>query len=180
MSPRILGFTKDRFVLALRTHWLRWSLVAVAVGLCHLLEWYWLCVLTASLNQQGSAMLGVPCYRLAPDLLGFPGVTARFVVSCTMADVWCGAIPLVWDLEEGISSNLSYLVYLAVVVFVLNTVRLAASNFVVFRLGVPWTIGHQSLAALGYLLIWLLIQRRGAWRKPASRLMLAPGQPEAA
>lgn len=173
MSPRILGFFRNRFVFALRTYWLRWSLVAVAVGLCHLLEWYWLCVLTASLNQQGSAMLGVPSYRLAPDLVQYPGVIARFVVSCTMADVWCGAIPLVWDLEEGITSNLSYLMYLAVVVFVLNTVRLAASNFVVFRLGVPWILGHQTLAALGYLSIWLLIQRRGAWRKPASRLMPA-------
>lgn len=87
---------------------------------------------------------------------------------------------LVWDLEEGISSNLSYLAYLAVVIFVLNAARLAASNFVVFRLGVRWTIGHQSLAALAYLLIWLLIQRRGAWRKPAPRLMPATESGEAA
>ena len=173
MTRRILSFPKTRFILALRNHWARWSLVMVAVGFCHLLDWYWLRVLTASLVQQWSSALGVPAYRLAPDLVLFPGVTARFVVACTMADVWCGAIPLVWDLEEGISSNLSYLVRLAVVIFVVNTMRLAVSNFVVFRLGVPWTIGHQSLAALAYLLIWLLIQRRGAWRKPAPRLMLA-------
>lgn len=160
----------DRFIFALRTYWLRWSLVAVAVGFCHLLDWYWLRVLTASLNQQWSGALGVPAYLLAPDLVRFPGLTGRFVVACTMADVWCGAIPLVWDLEEGISSNLSYLVYLAVVIFVLNTVRLAVSNFVIFQLGIPWTIGHQCFAALSYLLIWLLIQRRGAWEKSVPRL----------
>lgn len=173
MIRRIRSFPKTRFIFALRNQWVRWSLVAVAVGFCHLLDWYWLRVLTASLNQQWSGTLGVPSYRLAPDLVRFPGMIARFVVACTMADVWCGAIPLVWNLEEGISSNLGYLVYLAMVIFVLNTVRLAVSNFVVFRLGVPWTLGHQSLAALAYLLIWLLIQRRGAWEKPASRLMLA-------
>ena len=142
----------------------RVPLVAAAVGVCYLFSWDWLRILTASLNHATSAGLGVSSVRVSPDLVLFPGRLVRYALGCTMADAWCGAIPLVWKLRQSIGSNLTYLAGLAAFVFVLNTARLALSNFIIFRLNVPWTIGHQGAAALGYLALWLLIVRRHAWR----------------
>lgn len=139
-------------------------LVAAAVGLCYLFRWNWLRSLTASMNQTASAWLGVSSVRISPELVRFPGRVLRYDIACTMADAWCGAIPLVWSLRKTTVPNLVFLAGLAVFMLVLNSVRLAISNMIIFRFGVPWAIGHQGMSALAYLVVWLGIEHRGAWR----------------
>src|ERR1035438_10855281 len=87
---------------------LRVLLVPVFVAGCFLVgycldTWSWLRVLTTVTLVQISAALGIPMYRIGADVITVAGISARFVVSCTMIDAFFGAIPLLWR------SNLSWL-----------------------------------------------------------------------
>jgi hypothetical protein len=140
----------------------RVCLVPVAVGICYLFQWNSLRSLTADLNLQLTSIFGVHWERLSPDLVAFHGRWYRYVVSCTMADAWFGAIPLVWKITSETLKNTAYLVGLGVFMFGLNIVRLTISMLLLSN-GVPWLLGHQLVSALTYLVCWLVIQRRAAW-----------------
>jgi len=140
----------------------RICLVPVAVGICYLFQWNSLRSVTAGLNLQLTSMFGIHWIRLSSDMAMFHGQQYRYAIACTMADAWCGAIPLVWSLGTCAWKNLAYLAGLAVFMFAFNTVRLAVSSLLISN-GVSRLIGHDSLSAVAYLIVWLLIQRRAAW-----------------
>lgn len=80
---------------------MRVQLVPVFVAGCYLVgfcfdEWSWLRVLTTSTLVQISAMLGVPMYRTGADVIMVAGISARFVVACTLIGAFFAAIPLLW------------------------------------------------------------------------------------
>ena len=137
--------------------------MAVAVGVCHAFDWYWLRGFTALWNARLNSLAGVPSHTVGAYFAVNGKHLVRYVIACTMADVWCGAIPLVWRLRASVVSNLSFLVMLAALLVPLNVIRLTISEML-FAAGVPWTLAHQGIAALAYLLVWLLIQHRAAWR----------------
>jgi hypothetical protein len=140
----------------------RICLVPVAVAICYLFQWKFLRSLTADLNLQFTSMFGIHWVRLASDVAMFHGQQYRYAIACTMADAWCGAIPLVWNVGGRAWKNLAYLAGLAVLMFGFNTIRLAVSSLMM-SYGVSRLFGHDSLSAVAYLMVWLLIQRRAAW-----------------
>ena len=143
----------------------RFGLVPVAVAICYLFQWDFLRSLTLDLNLRAMALFGVHWYRISPDVAMFHGHRYEYVISCTMIDAWFGAIPLVWKLKNRVPENLAYLAALAVFTFVLNIIRLTAANLLVSS-GVSWFFGHDVIAALSYLIVWVVIQP--SLRSPAS------------
>jgi len=150
--------------LGRRSFLLRLGLVPMAVGCCYLLDWHWLRTLTADLTIRFTVLAVGGWTRVGPDLAMFRGQLFRFAIACTLVDAWCGAIPLVWKMKAGNLSNATYLAGLAAFMFVLNISRLTLVN-VIFSSGVPWHAVHDIASGLTYLVVWMLIHRRGAWRE---------------
>lgn len=126
----------------------------------------WLRRLTADLNLGLDSLFGVHWIRIAADEASYHGSRYRYTIACTMADAWCGALPLVWIIGRRLRDNLAWIAALTAAMFALNVIRLSASDLL-FSRGMPWTLAHGGVAVLAYLAIWQVIRRRQAWRKPA-------------
>jgi hypothetical protein len=148
-------------------------LVPVFVAGCYLLgfwfgQWSWLRVVTTATLVQISAILGVPMYRAGADLITVAGISARFVVACTMIDAFFGAIPLLWRTAVSWFQNLARLSAVLGAVFVLNIVRLEA-GFIAMTKGAPWWLAHECVAGVTYFCLYLFIMHERAWdRQPAA------------
>ena len=138
---------------------LRFALVAAAVGICYLLPWHWLEALTADFNTALDRILGIPWTRLSPDTVAWNGVVYEYVISCTFADVWCGAIPLVWNLRRSLLWNAGYLAVMAAGMFAFNIFRLSLSDYV-FAMGVPWSLAHSVVSGIAYFSVWVWLWER--------------------
>jgi hypothetical protein len=137
-------------------------LVPVFVAVCHLYDWSWLRVLTTVTLVQISAMLGVPMQRMGADVIRVAGISAQFVVACTMIDAFFGAIPLLWRTAVSWSQNLLRLSMVLVAVFGLNIVRLEL-GFIFMTKGVPWWLAHEVVAGVAYFCLYLYIIKERAW-----------------
>ncbi len=140
----------------------RLVLTAVAVLLCYQFQWNWLRYLTSEFNLRLDALVGVHLQRLTFDTVMWKGVTYRYVVACTMADVFCGAIPLIVNIQVGIKRNMQTLAWFAVGLFAFNVFRLSFSD-AIFALGLNWNLAHNVVSGISYFLIWEWILRRRAW-----------------
>jgi hypothetical protein len=141
---------------------LRVLLAIAAVGVCYRFEWHWLRALTASLNLRLDAVAGVSLHRVADDMVVWRGATYRYVIACTFADVWCAAIPLVWDLRRALSRNLLTVFLLALALVLFNVVRLSASD-VLFARGLPWWLAHDVLGGVAYFIVWTWVWEHRGW-----------------
>jgi hypothetical protein len=148
----------------LRAHSLagRVLLVPVFVAACYLYDWSWLRVLTTVTLVQISAMLGVAMQRTAADVIRVAGISAQFVVACTMIDAFFGAIPLLWRTTVSWAQNLQRLSVVMVAVFGLNIVRLEL-GFIAMTKGVPWWLAHEVVAGVTYFCLYLYIVKERAW-----------------
>ena len=163
-------------------------LVPVFVAGCYLVgfcsdEWSWLRVLTTSTLVQISAWLGVPMYRTGADMIMVAGISARFVVACTMIDAFFGAIPLLWRTRVSWLWNLVRLGAVLGAVFLLNILRLEL-GFIAMTRGVPWWLAHECVAGVAYFCFYLFIVRERAWDRsnpavPSSEPTLGPPLPAA-
>jgi hypothetical protein len=137
-------------------------LIPVFVAVCHLYDWSWLRVLTTTTLVQISAMLGVSMQRVGPDAIRVAGISAQFVVSCTMIDAFFGAIPLLWRTTVSWSQNLLRLSVVLVAVFGLNIVRLEL-GFISMTKGAPWWLAHELVAGVAYFCLYLYIVKERSW-----------------
>jgi hypothetical protein len=137
-------------------------LVPVFVAVCHLYDWSWLRVLTTVTLVQISSMLGVPMHRTGADVISVAGISAQFVVACTMIDAFFGAIPLLWRTTVSWSQNLLRLSVVLVAVFGLNIVRLEL-GFISMTKGVPWWLAHEVVAGVAYFCLYVFIIKERAW-----------------
>jgi hypothetical protein len=137
-------------------------LVAVFVAVSHLYDWLWLRALTTATLVQISEMLGVSMHRTAVDIIRVAGISAKFVVSCTMIDAFLGAIPLLWRTTVSWTQNLLRLAVVAVGVFGLNIFRLEL-GFIAMTKGAPWWLAHEVVAGLTYFCLYLFIVKQRAW-----------------
>jgi hypothetical protein len=137
-------------------------LVPVFVGVCHLYDWSWLRALTTVTLVQISALLEVPMQRTAADVISVAGISAQFVVACTMIDAFFGAIPLLWRTTISWSQNLLRLTAVMVAVFGLNIFRLEL-GFIAMTRGVPWWLAHEVVAGVTYFCLYMFIVRERAW-----------------
>jgi exosortase/archaeosortase len=156
-------FSKLReLILANRALAWRVLLVPVFVAACYLYDWSWLRVLTTVTLVQISAALGVPMLRSSADVISVAGVTAQFVVACTMIDAFFGAIPLLWRTTAAWTQNVLRLGVVLVAVFALNIFRLEL-GFIAMTKGVPWWLAHEVVSGLTYFCLYLYIVRERAW-----------------
>lgn len=141
---------------------MRFSLVAVAVGLCYVFDWHWLRSLTCELNLRLDSLAGVNLERLSDTSVLYRGAIYNYVIACTFADVWCGAIPLLWDLRRSVVRNLTLIFVFGGALLAFNIVRLSFSD-VLFAESIPWDLAHNVISGICYFAIWEWIWRRRSW-----------------
>ncbi len=146
---------------------LRFALVPVAVGVCYLFPWHGLRSLTADANVALDRLLGVNWARLSADTVSWHGVLYQYVISCTFADVLCGAIPLVWNLRRSILWNVAYLLAMGAGMFAFNIFRLSVSD-AIFAAGISWAVAHSVISGISYFAVWVWLWESHSpqWRQP--------------
>ena len=154
--------------------WLRrGALCALAVLICYQFDWTLLRFLTSEAVLRITAALGFPAARLSPDALRIGGLQLRFVIACTFADVFCGALPLLWNGQRSYLRNLLDFAMFAAGLFLFNLLRLEC-GLLAYLNGVPWEVAHGIEGGIAYFLVWLWIERRRSWGLPAHVPPLPP------
>jgi hypothetical protein len=134
----------------------RAPLVALAVLACYLFDWDSLRYITSEICLRLAHARGVEGWRLGRDLIVIDGAAYQYTIACTFADVFCGAIPLLWIRPAGVARNLRNLGAFAAILFFLNIVRLCITDMMVEH-DVPWTIADECLGGLAYFTVWCWI-----------------------
>lgn len=143
-------------------------LVPVAVAVCYLYDWSWLRSLTTFALVEVSAIMQVPMHRVSFDLIDLNGLQFQFVISCTLIDAFCGAVPLLWRSQIGLFGNAVRLTVMLMAMFLINIVRLEV-GFIALDRGVPWWLAHECVAGLTYFGLFIFIMRQRAWINDATR-----------
>ncbi len=140
---------------------LRIMAAAAAVVVCYQFQWLWLRHWTMVCNAALDRVFGVVLVPMSADTVMWHGATYRYVIACTMADVWCGALAFLWMIRRNIAENVLTLAGFTVGLFALNIARLSLSDFLCAH-GASWNLGHNVVAGICYFLIWewLLWHRR--------------------
>jgi hypothetical protein len=133
-------------------------LAAVAVVVCYQFRWETLRYITSELNLRLDALVGVHWERLSFDAVLWRGQVYHYVIACTFADVWCGAIPFLWMLRRTLTENLSALAAFTAGLFAFNIFRLSLSDLLCAH-GVSWNLGHNVVGGICYFLIWRWLMR---------------------
>lgn len=169
--PQTSGWSTSEFLI-------RALLAAFAVILCYQFRWDWLRSFTADLNLRADALVGIHWQRLSFDTVMWQGQVFTYVVACTFADVWCGAIAFLWLVRRSIAENLRTLAAFTVGLFALNIARLTLSDFLCAH-GASWNVGHNVVGGISYFLVWTWLQRhrRKADVPRDAREMVAAGEP---
>src|SRR4051794_31705346 len=115
--------TTTRFKFAVRL-----AFVVAAVFLCYQFQWQWLRFATSEVNRLLDALAGIHLQRISSDVVALNGATFRYDIACTFADVWCGAIPLLWDFKPSVRRNVAFVAAFTLALFALNVVRLSAAD----------------------------------------------------
>ena len=137
------------------------SLIFVLV--CYLFQWHWLRSATLEGNAAFDALMGVRLDRVASDAVFWNGSVYRYVISCTFADVWCGALAFLIDLRRSILCNFRRLAIFTVALFAFNITRLSLSDFF-FAHRIPWVIAHDAFAGFCYYAVWQYLWRTRSWK----------------
>lgn len=141
----------------------RFALSALAVLLCYGFSWMPLRAFTCTWNLRLDALFGVHLVRLSADTVLYHGLIYRYAIACTMADAFCGTIPLIWDLRKTFLRNLGIVALLAVVLTAFNIARLSFSD-VLFAHGLSWDWAHNIVSGVCYFLLWEWILSRKTLR----------------
>jgi hypothetical protein len=144
--------------LAVRT-----ALAVMAVLICYRFEWQWLRYLTSEFNLRLDLLFGIVLQRVSADTVFWKGIYYQYQNACTFADVWCGAVPLLWNLRQSWRRNLVFLIWFSAALFTFNILRLTASD-VLFNWGIPWSLAHEAFSGLAYFAVWIFIWERKAWQ----------------
>ena len=150
---------------------LRFSLTAIAVLICYQFQWLWLRALTCDWNLRLDSLLGVHLHKTAFDTVIYRGAIYRYEIACTMADAFCGALPLIWNLRHSVARNLALIVAFASTLFVFNVVRLSFSD-VLFAWGLSWNWAHNVISGVSYFLLWEWILSLGTLRFASKAVQL--------
>lgn len=135
---------------------LRVVLCAAAVVVCYRLDWTWLGFLTSEVVLRWVHLLGFDGERISPIVIAWRGEQFAFGIACTYADVWFGAIPLLWRRDLGVGRNLGAQVLFAAGLLGFNLIRQAATALV-FAAGVPWSVTDAVSGGLGYFAVWAFL-----------------------
>jgi len=136
----------------------RLPFVLLAVLLCYRFDWTGLRYLTSEAALQFAQWRGYEATRLGNDLISWGGAHFQFGIACTFADVFCGAIPLLWVRKFGLAHNGAIIAVFAALLFACNLIRLAGTDLL-FSAGVPSSIADNAMGGLGYFAAWICFVR---------------------
>jgi hypothetical protein len=146
------------------------------VALCYCFQWEFLRAWTLQLNLHLDALLGVYLEPISSTSVLWRGHVYRYVIACTMADVWCGSLPLLWrtrlhpeSVGLNMLSNLRTLLLFTPALLLFNVCRLSLSDVLVAH-GVSWNLGHNVVSGLAYFLIWQFLTAYPKWDSPVNPL----------
>lgn len=134
----------------------RLPLVLASVVLCYQFEWSALRYLTSEVALRFAEWRGYPAERFGSDLIGWNGELYQFTIGCTFADVFCGAIPLVWISRLGLVRNFGNIAGLAAALLVFNLFRRCVTDLI-FSAGIPWSVADQAIAGAAYFAVWICL-----------------------
>jgi hypothetical protein len=137
----------------------RIALAAAFVILCYQFDWILLRQVTAECIFRLSQFLNLGITRSAADSVQLNSIRFQFTVNCTQIDVFCGAIPLVWNRALSIPRNVAKLGIFFVCLFAFNILRLQV-GYVLFAGGAPWILAHEVVAGVNLFLIFLWVVRQ--------------------
>ncbi|HVZ18672.1 MAG TPA: hypothetical protein VG897_16240 [Terriglobales bacterium] len=137
---------------------LRCFLAGVGVLMCYQFRWDWLRYLTSEANLRVDALLGISMQRISSDTLLWNGHVYRYVIACTFADVWCGALAFLWIRSRSITNNVVTLLEFTIGLFAFDVLRLSVSDYLCAH-GVSWNLGHNVVGGICYFLVWKWLQR---------------------
>lgn len=140
----------------------RVCLAAVAVAICYCFQWESLRYITSELNLRLDALAGLHLQRLSGDTVLWNGTVYTYERACIFADVWCGAIPLLWSLRRTISGNLLSLLLFTAALFAFNVFRLSFSD-VLYAAGLPWDVAHNAMGGVAWFVVWMWIWKHREW-----------------
>ena len=151
--PRVVarGWSRSSFFA-------RCCLAGLGVVICYQFHWDWLRYVTSEANLQLDALVGVHLQRISFDTVMWSGHLYRYVIACTFADVWCGALAFLWIVRRSVAQNLLGVAGFTIGLFALNIARLSFSDFLCAH-GMSWNIGHNVVGGICYFLIWTWLQR---------------------
>jgi hypothetical protein len=101
----------------------------------------------------------MPMLRVSRDVVSLRGQLFEYSVSCTFVDVFCGAIPLLWNRHRPAARNLLMVAEVAGGMFIFNIFRLTL-GFLLYDHGVPWALGHEAMSGVAYFMVWLWLMRQ--------------------
>ena len=136
----------------------RLVLTVLAVLICYQFHWTWLRFMTSEASLVFAQWRGFMVERLSPDLIAWGGHRFEFGIACTFADVFCGAIPMLWIWQAGVRRNVAFIAAFAVGLFACNILRNLGTDLV-FSAGVPWTVADNLIGALSYFAVWVFLVR---------------------
>jgi exosortase/archaeosortase family protein len=150
--PSSWGALSSRGQLAVRIVW-----AIAALLICYSFDWHWLRLVTSECNLWLDAVAGLHFQRLASDVVSWRGEVFRYTNACCFADVWCAALPLLWNTRHRIARNLWLIAAFTPALFVFNVVRLSISD-VLYAHGMPWSWAHSVLGGVAYVAVWMFIR----------------------
>jgi hypothetical protein len=121
--------------------------------ICYQFHWEWLRALTCDWNLRLDSLFGVHLQKIAFDTVVYRGETYRYAIACTMADAFCGALPLIWNSRHSVVRNLGLIGAFAVVLFIFNVSRLSFSD-ALFAQGLSWNWAHNVVSGICYFMLW--------------------------
>ena len=141
----------------------RAGLAAALVVLTYQGDWNALKAVTTEAVLRVSALLGLDEARISFDTVRIGHTPVRFVISCTFADVYAGAIPLLWNRSRSVAFNAAAMLAAGAALFVFNVLRLVAGHALFLR-GWPWVVTDGVLGGVAYFCVWLVVWHRRSWR----------------
>jgi hypothetical protein len=144
----------------------RLGLCAFGVGICYCFGWHWLRAWTCAANVWLDRWVGLRWERVGPEVVVWRGHVYFYAIACSFADVWCGALALVWDLRKSVRRNFVETAGFTGTLLAFNIARLTLSDLIVAA-GAPWWLGHSVVAGFAYFAVWMWIARDGGALFPA-------------
>ncbi|HYL99718.1 MAG TPA: hypothetical protein VEZ90_12245 [Blastocatellia bacterium] len=138
----------------------RVALLPVFVFVCLRFRWSPVVLATTECLLHLSHWLGIPMSRFSSDTLLWKGQEIVFELDCCQMDVFCAAIPLIWNLKASVTRNLTLVSGFFAGLFVFNIIRLEAGFVLYCSHGVPWIFAHDYVGGLNLFVIFLWVVRR--------------------
>lgn len=130
----------------------------MAVLICYCFDWMWLRFVTSEATLRFVEWRGFDAARLSPHAIAWNGQHFEFGIACTFADVFCGALPLLWVRRASLLRNAGFIAAFAVGLFAFNLLRQSVADLL-FGAGVPWTLADNAIGALSYFAVWVFLVR---------------------